>query len=143
MFDESDFGKAFYRIARPSCTKCQFKGSNHKGDICCGDYWGLKTTDIQWNKDGVSIIIVQTEKGLELVKLLSDEFQIFKADSEIVFRNNPMYFKSRVQEYDYELFMSHLKEKGLHFAVNQFPREKHTFTYRINRLIYKIRTILR
>lgn len=124
LFNESDYGKAFYSIAKPACTNCKFKGDNHKGDLCCGDYWGITEREPGWNKNGVSVIVVQTDKGRELLNLLGDGFFISKADEEIFAKGNPMYFMSRQQNADYEQFVSDMEEKGLHYAVSQLPDRK-------------------
>lgn len=134
-FNESDYGKAFYRIARPSCTKCKFKGDNHKGDLCCGDFWGLTKDMPGWNPNGVSIMIVQTEKGNKLLQMLDDSFFIQEADKQLVLKGNPMYLESRQQKADYEKFIKDLNQNGLHFAVSQFPIEKPSLANYIKLLI--------
>lgn len=134
-FNESDFGRAFYRIAKPGCTKCKFKGENHKGDLCCGDFWGLTENMPGWNPAGVSIMIVQTPKGQELLKLLDDSFQMQEADEHLVLNGNPMYCESRQQQEDYEQFMRNMNEKGLHYAVSQFHQPKNGVIQRLRRFV--------
>ncbi len=133
-FDESDYGRAFRTIARPACTHCQFKGENHKGDICIGDYWGLQRGMHGWNDYGVSIMIVQTNKGEKLLEELRDDFIIQPADSKLVLQGNPMYYESRKQNGDYERFMMDMGAQGLHYAVQQLPKDNNgiilkTFRY--------------
>lgn len=134
-FNESDYGKAFYRIARPACTQCKFKGENHKGDLCCGDFWGLTKDMDGWNSNGVSIMIVQTEKGRELLQMLDDSFSIQEADEQLVLSGNPMYFESRKQRADYNKFMYDLNRKGLNYAVSQLPKEKLSLIQQLKKLV--------
>lgn len=61
-FNSTSYGKAFYKYAMPRCTNCMFKGTKHTGDICVGDFWGVTEEMIGYNKDGVSLLIIQTQK---------------------------------------------------------------------------------
>lgn len=123
-FNESDYGKAFYYISRPICTNCAFKGEKHQGDLCVGDYWGIKENMPGWNPNGVSIIVVQTKKGEELLSQLRDDFVIQHADKDVFLQNNPMYEHSRRQYEFYSEFMNDLKSQGLHYAVKKLPVQR-------------------
>lgn len=138
LFNESDYGKAFYKIVRPGCTACKFKGDNHRGDLCCGDYWGLHNGMSGWNSNGVSIMIVQSEKGEQLIKMLTSDFSVQEANIDYVLQGNPMYNTSRQQQVDYEQFMDDLKKRGLHYAVSNFPKEKRNFKREIKKIIYQV-----
>lgn len=120
-FNESDYGIAFYRIARPGCTRCAFKGENHRGDLCCGDFWGMTEKMPGWNPNGVSIMIVQQEKGEALLQKLGSDFDLRPADPKLVLAGNPMYSGSRQQLADFDQFQKDLSEQGLAYAVSQFP----------------------
>ena len=119
LFEYTDFGYAFSTYALPRCTSCKFKGENHQGDICIGDYWGITQKMSGYNKNGVSVIIVQTLKGEELLSILDDDFIMQKADYDLALRNNPMYVKSRMQGSDYELYKALDKKESLYSALNQ------------------------
>ena len=58
--------------SRPSCSKCPAKGLNSGSDFTCGDFWGIKHTYPQYyNKNGVSILTVNSSKGQEFLKRLN------------------------------------------------------------------------
>lgn len=137
-FNETDYGKAFYYVASPGCTKCRYKGENHKGDICVGDYWGMKPGMLGWNEKGVSVILTQTHKRERLLELLDDNFHIQEEDVEFVTKNNPMYYQSRIQKVDYNRFVKDLKERGLHYAVQQIPSETISISIRLKRFLKQI-----
>lgn len=122
-FGKSDFGKAFYRIACPTCTNCKFKGDKHRGDLCIGDYWGIKKYMSGWNKNGVSLMVVQSAKGKKLVQSLEGDFVLSDANEKIAFSSNPMYLYSRQQKADYDKFMKDMDTDGLSYAVRQFPTD--------------------
>jgi coenzyme F420-reducing hydrogenase beta subunit len=48
---------------RPSCYECRFKGSNRPTDLTLGDCWGYPGDEPK----GVSLVIVQSEKGQRLL----------------------------------------------------------------------------
>lgn len=134
-FYETEYGVIFSNYARKACYNCRFKGKNHKGDITLGDYWGLKPNMSAWNKNGVSIIFVQTDKGHELLKGLKDDFHLEKADTELALRYNEPYYKCRHYKNDYNKFISDLDEKGITYAVKHMNLK---FNTRIKKCIKKI-----
>ena len=119
-FDYTDYGYIFSHYAMQRCEKCRFKGSQHQGDLCVGDYWGLKANDVGWNKNGVSIIAVQTEKGKKLLNMLGEDFVIQETDAKFAFEHNPMYLKSRKSLGDYKKLYDELREN----ALNETLRKK-------------------
>ena len=119
-FDYTDYGYMFSHYAMQRCEKCRFKGSQHQGDLCVGDYWGLKANDVGWNKNGVSIIAVQTEKGKKLLNMLGEDFVIQETDAQFAFEHNPMYLKSRKSLGDYKKLYNELRES----ALNETLRKK-------------------
>ena len=70
-------GHAFLTFPRPSCLKCQYRGTVSQADIKIGDFWGIKDSDEFWNPNGVSVIFVNTQKGLDILKML-DDFALFE-----------------------------------------------------------------
>lgn len=52
---------------RKSCYQCPFATLSRAADISLGDFWGVKSWPEQHEK-GVSLIIVHSEKGLDLLR---------------------------------------------------------------------------
>ncbi len=123
-FYESDYGMSFSRFTREQCSKCRFKGTGHQADITVGDYWGMTPEMEGWNPDGVSIFIVRTEKGEDLISRIDpQEFALRAEDVRFVVENNPMYYESRKRPESYGKFCDDLVSVGLHRAVvNQMGR---------------------
>ena len=69
---------------RPSCYDCKFCSLNRTGDITIGDFWGIEKTEFKHqNEKGVSITLINTNKGKQLwknieQKTISEEFPIEK-----------------------------------------------------------------
>ena len=126
-FYDSDYGRAFSVYTREQCYKCRFKGTNHQADITLGDFWGVNPAMAGWNKDGVSIFLVRTEKGKELISRIdTQEFALRPEDVKFAVENNSMYYLSRAKPENYGKFCDDLMSKGLHRAiVNQIGLKRY------------------
>lgn len=52
---------------RPSCINCQFRNGKSHADITLADFWGVERLKPEMdNKDGISLVIVRTEKGAKI-----------------------------------------------------------------------------
>lgn len=79
---------------RPCCGACQFKGVPRKSDITLADFWGIeKNLD---DDKGTSMILVNSEKGRELLEMAKDSMEVHKKDFESIFCGNPMFTTSVV-----------------------------------------------
>lgn len=57
---------------RPSCFNCPAKNGRSKSDVLIADFWGVKTILPNfYDKNGVSIIIAYSQKGLDLINNLT------------------------------------------------------------------------
>lgn len=74
---------------REACTQCAAK--NHcSSDLTIGDYWGVQSAhrNLQW-AEGVSLVIVRSEKGRRALQEASDEFLLGASSYEAMLRGNP------------------------------------------------------
>lgn len=117
----TDYGIAFERYATPQCYSCKFKGENHKGDIVIGDYWGLKKGAKEWNKNGVSAIMVLSDKGNSLVSALeeNEQFHIFEGNTKLILDNNLPYYQCRKKTTDYDVFKKNISNNTLEYSVKR------------------------
>ena len=72
----SSFTKAFsgFKMLRRSCYDCPFKDINRSADLTIGDLWGNKN---QHNyNDGLSLVLVNSKKGLDLMMESSNLFSL-------------------------------------------------------------------
>lgn len=142
LFSETDLGIAFYKVARPPCTQCRFKGDSHKGDLCIGDFWGINPQMDGWNPNGVSVIIVQTTKGNALLDMIDERFELRVADYDFVVEHNPMYLQSRRQVADYEKFMQDMEKHDLSYAVSFLPKDKKSVRQCVKLILRKFRAMV-
>lgn len=88
------FGKNI--LNRSSCYNCQFRLQNTKADITLADFWGiekLKDNDFLDNK-GVSLLIVNTEKGEKELSLIKDQMFIKEKPLDFAVKYNPRLLSS-------------------------------------------------
>jgi coenzyme F420-reducing hydrogenase beta subunit len=60
-------------IYRSSCYECHYACQNRIGDLTIGDFWGLnRDTLVHKPPQAVSVILQNTNKGNELIQLISN-----------------------------------------------------------------------
>ena len=77
-FTEDPYTLAFLEnlTLRESCHNCSFKNFTSGSDITIGDFWGLEKTDSPLKeKDGVSLLILNTEKGRSAFENISAQIE--------------------------------------------------------------------
>ena len=69
---------------RHSCGKCPYTNTKRPSDITIADFWGWEKTAPNINKDdkGVSLILVNTEKGREIFDAIKDRMTVIQAKLE-------------------------------------------------------------
>ena len=96
---ESSYYQLFLRgdIYRENCYSCKYASSNRPGDITLGDYWGIEHDHPDYlvanggdfdEAQGISCMIINTSKGKEYVKQVSDGLRLGTSTFEKVARKN-------------------------------------------------------
>jgi len=67
-------------IYRESCYECKYAGGTRQGDFTMGDYWGIEKAHPEVEtRNGVSVLLVNTEKGMTLMPALSGSLNLTKS----------------------------------------------------------------
>lgn len=78
------FTYLFYKhiMFRKSCGNCHFTNTKRPSDITIADFWGWEKTDPAFNADnkGVSLVLLNTEKGRKLFETVQDRMNTIPAD---------------------------------------------------------------
>jgi len=62
---------------RRSCYHCRYRYEQRVEDLTFGDYWGIEKYHDEFNiRDGVSAVLVNTERGEQLLDAVRDELQL-------------------------------------------------------------------
>lgn len=76
IHNDERFYKLFFglkTITRPSCSECRFTDIHRASDITIADYWGIEKYAPEWmDTKGVSVILVNNEKGADLLEKCSE-----------------------------------------------------------------------
>lgn len=71
-------------LNREVCYKCPFANKKRAGDITIADYWGVRNVfpDIDY-RDGVSMVALNSDKGISLFKDIKEKLFIRESEYEI------------------------------------------------------------
>lgn len=82
----SPFTDLFYKhiMLRPSCGNCHFCNTTRPSDITIADFWGWEKSNPKFNKDdkGVSLLLINTEKGKRLFSAIDESLYTFQPKLE-------------------------------------------------------------
>ena len=73
---------------RESCYQCPFAQQERVSDITVGDFWGLQDADASFPKEGISVLLPCTDKGLRLITSVKDRMAFHKRPVEEAVRGN-------------------------------------------------------
>lgn len=115
-FYDTAYGYAFRAMAKKPCYSCKFRGDARVGDLTVGDFWGAVPEDPFWNKNGVSAVLVHTEKGLVRLRAAED-IALFETTPQRIIEKNPSVVQPRTPRPETAKFTRLFEEKGLFYAV--------------------------
>lgn len=122
---ENIFLKVFLKnlCLRPSCYKCSTLSGKSNSDITIADFWGIQNIHPEFDDDkGCNLVIVNSEKGLELFNSL-DNCEKIETDFEKAISYNPSYFKSVAEPKYRKYFFDNFDRFG--FAIyNKIQRKQ-------------------
>lgn len=118
------FTHLFYKhiMFRHSCGVCHFTNIQRPSDITLADFWGWEKTDPKFNTDdkGVSLVLINTEKGQSLFEAVKKEMDLIPAHLENCLQPNMIHpteiHSGRIKfEMDYSRkgFKYAMKKQGL------------------------------
>ena len=116
QFYHTEYGYAFSVLAMNRCYSCSFRGNNRVGDIMIGDFWGATPEDAFWNKNGVSSILVHTQKGDDLIHSLQSTV-LYETTFERIVEKNRNIISPRSVRPEKKRFEKLLPQKGLFYAA--------------------------
>lgn len=142
-------------ILRESCYACQYASNERPADITLGDYWGiqkahpeiLKRNGGQLDQElGISCIVANSEKGLELIRQCGDKLILIESTCEKISKYNPAYVQAVSKPRDYNSYAEMYREKGF-AGIDQLYREKYKVKIPIfiikNAIPYELKMFIR
>lgn len=92
-----------------NCYACQYASVRRVSDLTLGDSWG-STLSVTEQKNGISLVLCQTQKGEEL--LANAELHLEDADIDNAVKNNRQLNKPSQKPEQYGRFYEMLQKKG-------------------------------
>ena len=74
-----------------NCYNCTAKSNNRKSDITLGDAWGIENITSNYNANGVSLVIQNTNR-FDLIKILKKSGELNPVPQAILTYFNPSYY---------------------------------------------------
>ena len=103
---------------RSSCYSCKSKKFTSGSDITLGDYWGIKDVHKEfYSEKGVSVIVINSSKGLEIVESL--DIDIIETKLLDVLKYNPAIEKSSELTVRRKMFWKNFEKIGLDKSVEK------------------------
>ena len=130
-----------YLFLRESCAECKYCGTDRVSDITLADYWGVRKEEVpdQQLWYGVSLVMLNSEKGRALLPELQEELVIHKIpDPENAIRNNPSLQSPRSAHLKRKYFFKMLAEKKDFDSIIHKVFRKYYLKVALRNIIVKI-----
>lgn len=124
---------------RENCYNCTYAGSNRVSDITIGDFWGL-SKESKFYKDknnGVSVIIINNQKGENLLKEYKSNFIIEERKYEEAVKGNTQLMHAAPKHKNADKFKKIYPELGFEETYNKLTKINH-LKRKIKKIIKKI-----
>lgn len=121
---EDDFRRGYHTnvYCRPSCYTCKYKGFPRMADITIADFWGIEKVDPNLdNNIGTSMILLNSQKGVEFFNLIKDKLEYKQVPLKTTFEGNIALFKSiESPKIDRTAFFNDLDKNDFDFVVSKY-----------------------
>lgn len=128
-------------IMNEKCYSCNFKGNNNQGDIVIGDFW--KVPDELFGsetKDGISAVIVKTEKGNKMLNLLNN-IHLIKVDMNLIVIGNPNLNNSIQRPLERESFFEKIDDININDNFRRCNKKLNSCKKKILKVLYDIKIL--
>lgn len=100
---------------RPSCGECKFNKMPRQADLTIGDFWGVGRFSKKLNdKKGTSLVLVNNEKGQELLNSVQKDFKmVAKVPLKYAINGNPNLVEPSIANPKRKVFMKALETETL------------------------------
>ena len=135
------FRALFYRhnILRPACYHCPYKSLNRVADISIADCWGVEKAAPQMDDNkGVSLILVETEKGERIFSALRSTLQLTPIDINKCIQ--PSFIEPHKEPEDRKNFWNDLYGMRFSKVLNKYA--DYGIFYSLQKRFKKLSTIL-
>ena len=123
---------------RKSCYHCAYKTKARQSDITLADFWGIEKILPEMDDDqGVSLIIVQSQKGIEVLNQVQGNLILKQVDINKAISYNTAMIHSVDEPVLRDAFLETVRQEGFSVAEKRYLRLN--FKKRVRRLLSKIK----
>lgn len=122
---ENIYMKGFLKdiYLRPSCYSCKFKKPITSADITLADYWGIQDKHKKFDDDkGVSLILVNSKRGQDILKKLSNKMEMIETDLKHAINCNPSIVKHVKYNKNRDKFFKELGGNNLEELILKYTK---------------------
>lgn len=141
--NEDPMMKAFLQnlTLRDSCYDCAYKTKIRQSDITLADFWGIEKLYPELDDDqGTSLVIVQTEKGANLLKQLEGNLTLKQVDADNAIAYNSSMIRSVSRPSQRDTFLATVRDRGFAVAEKRYLRT--SFWKKCKKLLSRIKNRL-
>lgn len=125
---------------RKVCYRCPYKYPQRVEDITIGDYWGIRNYHPEFNvRDGVSILMVNSEKGADFFEKIKDQLQTVPTNPQDMAKFNNLKFTGNNLAVHVpqmrDPFIEELKKNGWKSADKKYLHNMRRFKVWVNQKI--------
>lgn len=108
-------------LCNSACYECKYANNKRISDVTIGDFWGLGTEkEFKHDKsNGVSVILINTEKGLNLVNDCKEKMFLEERNVLEAINGNSQLTHPSSKHKNYELFRKVYKKNGFSKAIHK------------------------
>jgi coenzyme F420-reducing hydrogenase beta subunit len=125
-------------ILRESCYQCKYACGNREGDFTMGDYWGIEKAHPEIEtKNGVSVLLVNSRKGMKLIDELTKYLDLTKSTFEQARAQNSQLNRPTAKSDRREAIFNTWREGGFEAVADEY--------YKLNRkqiLLFKFKMLI-
>ncbi len=124
---------------RESCYNCKFKLENKYSDITLGDFWGVSKIHYDmYNSQGVSAVILNTEKGVEIFEKIKKEFKFKQCCLDDIVSCNPALKTSMIRPKKRDEFFFDMEN----FSIDELVKKYEKKVNFLKKVLNKIKSII-
>lgn len=125
-------------MSRESCLECKFKTLPRYSDITLGDFWGIKSEDVDDIDCGVSLCFINSEKGQRIIEEIHDRIVSIDKMLEDAKAGNPAIYSSASCSSNRKEFLQNLDSDSFDRLVLRFADRGPSLAKRGIRKIKKV-----
>ena len=138
------YKRVFYSslALRGSCYNCPYTNFNRPGDLTLADYWGIDLTKPElFHKEGVSMILVNNEKGYNLINNVNSISKTETDKSTILEMKQPHLFHPVKKHKECAKFWSDYKRRGWEYITEKYAEcdKKSLLKWKIKKILKRLK----